>query len=139
MGDARLRARAPLDQLDERTSPLDLLAGGAGLAPPGDGHAFDAEGFQLGVDLGLAIAPVSGHRLGRSTEAGGDAGDGGDQHGRIGRVADHDGVVQHHAVGVIAVMRVDIGITGSYAASRVMPRRGAKPILHTGLLHLVSA
>src|SRR5436305_7431857 len=33
MGDARLRARAPLHQLGERSSPLDLLTRGAGLAP----------------------------------------------------------------------------------------------------------
>ena len=42
--------------------PLDLLTGGAGLAPSRDDHALHAQGFQLGVDLGLAVAPVGGHR-----------------------------------------------------------------------------
>lgn len=69
MGDASLRARAPLHQLGEGASALYLLAGDAGPAVARDGHPLHAEGNELGEDpLNLSVAAVRGLQTPLPTE-----------------------------------------------------------------------
>jgi hypothetical protein len=56
---------------------------------------------EVAVNRGFAVAAVRGDRPWGSPEAVDDAGDGGREHGRIGRVADVQVVVQHDAVDVV--------------------------------------
>ena len=72
-----------------------------GFAAARDGHLLDAEGFELGVDFGLPVAPIRGDRLGGSTKAGLDPGDSRREHRSVGRVALHYYMVDDDTVHVV--------------------------------------
>ena len=62
---------------------LNFAASRTGPAAPGNGHCLHAERFEIGVDFGFAVAAVGGDCPGGATEAGGDAGDGGERRIRL--------------------------------------------------------
>src|SRR5689334_15122977 len=101
VGDAAFAAGAPLDQGAEGSSALDGLTGWAGWSLAGDDNGPHAEGVQVGLDAGLAVATVGGHRGGWPAGPGGNPGDGRGQLWRVGRIALLDGVVDDDAVGVV--------------------------------------
>jgi hypothetical protein len=81
VADASLRAGAPFDQPAEPAGVLSGLAGTAGLALARDRDPLHAEGGQLLVDGGLAIAAVCGDRCWDAAGAGRDPRDGRGQQG----------------------------------------------------------
>src|ERR1700730_14994314 len=99
--DTTLAAGAPLDQLDETGATLDDPAGRALTAFADDGDLLDAEVLHVGGDLGVAVAPVGGHRPRGPADQFFDPGDGGGEQGTVGRVADQLLVVQHDAIDVV--------------------------------------
>ena len=92
---------APLDHLAERTSVLELAAGGAGFGLTRDGDAADAEFVQLTLDAGFAVAAVGGDRAWCAAGAAGDPFDRGGELGCVGGVTDLDSVIEDDAVGVV--------------------------------------
>ena len=59
---------APLDELAEAARRLDCLALRTGPSLPRDGDVFHAEGLELGLHLGFAIAAIGGHGFGHLAE-----------------------------------------------------------------------
>lgn len=100
-GDSGLRAGAPLDQAGEPAASLHGGSRRAGLAFAGDGHHLHSENDQRGIHGSLAITPIGGDRFGRLAETSGDPADGGDEHRDVGRVADHDLMINHDPIRVV--------------------------------------
>jgi hypothetical protein len=101
VADASLTARSPFDEFTEAGLVILGLAGRAGFAFSRYGNGFHAEGCQLFLDGGLAVAAVRGDRPGWFANPAGDALHRGYQLRAIGRVAFLEVVVEHDAVFVI--------------------------------------
>src|SRR5258705_12747220 len=101
VADAPFAAGAPAQQGAERAAVFVVAAGGTGPALAGDGHGGHAQGVQVVFHGRFAVVVVGGDRAGRLAGASGDAAQGRDQLGRVGRVADLDGVVEHDTVDVV--------------------------------------
>jgi Group II intron, maturase-specific domain len=99
--DAAFGSGAPLDQSPEGSSMLELAPGRGRFSLARDDDVGDAEGVQVVLDAGLAVAAVGGDRPRWLAGAGGNPGDRRCQLGCIRRGADLDGVVQDDAVGVV--------------------------------------
>ena len=85
---------------------FDVAAGLPRLALAGDRDRRDAEFGEVGLDLGVAVAAVGGHRGGDQPEPLGDPFDRGHEQRPVGRVADMHAAVEHDPVDVVG----DLGL-----------------------------
>src|SRR3954462_11612990 len=101
VADAALAAGAPLDDSAECRAVFEGLSGLAGAALARDDDGSDAEVVQVVVDAGLAVAAVGGNGARAPSGARDDPGHGRGQPRCVRRVAQVQGVVQDHALGVV--------------------------------------
>ena len=123
MSDPTFRTSAPLDQLAEARRELDLLALWPGAAPSRDGDVVHTHRLELRLHRCFAIAAVSGDRLGHLGEELRDPGDGRSEHGRIGRVALLDDVVENDALGVVGDVSLVTELDGAPQPSGARQRK----------------
>jgi len=99
--DATFDPGAPLDEMPERSGPFDLLASGARSTPTRDRYTSRTDRGEGAVDGRFAVTAVRRDGARGAPEPGFDAGDGGREEGRVGRVADVHAVVDDDAVAVV--------------------------------------
>ncbi|MCW2626462.1 MAG: hypothetical protein JWR48_3184 [Mycobacterium sp.] len=104
--DRSFASGSPFDGSAECSAVLEVLAGGAGSALARDDDRAHTEVGQRGVDGGLAVAAVSGHRPRGTTMAFFDPSHRGSQLWCVRRVSDPDVVIEHNTVVVVDELRL---------------------------------
>jgi hypothetical protein len=82
------------------------------------GHA---ERVELGIHLGLSIAPIGRDGPGHLGKTRGDAADSGGEHGCVRRVAHFDAMVEHDAVAVVGDLSLVAELDGATEVTRNSP------------------